>query len=79
MSTYITVDKKLEDFHGRCDKPAKYDIKIFSMVDSNNFYTSNMEVYVGVQPDGPYKISSSPSDVVEHMCGKISGTGLDGT
>ena len=27
-----------------------------------------MEVYVGVQPDGPNQISSSSGDVVELMC-----------
>ena len=32
-----------------------------------------MEVYVGVQSDGPYKISNSLRDVVERMCGNISG------
>ena len=34
-----------------------------------------MEVYVVVQPDGPCNISNSPGDVVECMCGNISGTG----
>ena len=52
VSLYVTVDEKLEPFHGRCgfrqyipSKPAKYGIKIFAMVDASNFYTSNMEVY----------------------------------
>ena len=45
------------------------------MVDESNFYTSNMEVYVGVQPEGLYKISNKPGDVVERMCSDTSESG----
>ena len=48
---------------------------IFAMVDASNFYISNMEVYVGVQPEGPYKISKKPGDAVQRMCSDISGSG----
>ncbi|XP_054706863.1 uncharacterized protein LOC129216672 [Uloborus diversus] len=74
LGEYVTIDKKLEPFRGRCGfrqympkKPAKYGIKIFALVDARTFYTSNMEVYVGCQPDGPYKVSNSPDDVVKHF------------
>ncbi|GBN53371.1 hypothetical protein AVEN_268217-1 [Araneus ventricosus] len=39
-------------------KPAKYSIKIFAMVDAQIFYTSNLEVYIGCHPKGPYKVSA---------------------
>lgn len=51
IGEYSTVDEMLESFRGRCQfrqympkKPARYGIKIFSLVDSRMFYTSNMEV-----------------------------------
>ena len=44
VSSYVTVDEKLEAFRGRCgfrenipSKPGKYGMKIFSMVDSNRY------------------------------------------
>lgn len=81
MSEYVTIDEKLEAFRGRCgfrvyipSKPNKYGIKIFALADAKTFYTSNMEVYVGVQPNGPYNVSNSPSAVVERLCKPISGT-----
>lgn len=62
MSQYVTVDEKLEGFRGRCEfrpyipsKPARYGIKIFALCDAKLFYTSNMEVYVGKKPPGPYQ------------------------
>ena len=82
VSPYVTVDEKLEPFCGRCSfrqyipsKPTKYGVKIFAMVDASNFYTSNMEVYVGVQPKGPCKVNNKPGDVVERMCSDKSGSG----
>ena len=82
VSPYVTVDEKLEPFRGRCgfekyipSKPAKYGTKIFAMVDASNFYTSNMEAYVGVPPEGPYKISNKPGDIVERMRNDIPGSG----
>ena len=38
-----------------------------------------MEVYIGLQPEGPYRdphrASNSPGDVVERLCSQILGTG----
>lgn len=77
-SAYMTVDEKLEAFRGRCgfrqyipSKPNKYGIKIFALSDAKLFYTSNMEVYVGLQPEGPYRTSNSPQDVVLRLCEPI--------
>lgn len=83
---YVTVDEKLEAFRGRCafrqympNKPNKYGIKIFALCDSKLFYTSTMEVYVGKQPEGPFKVDNSPSAVVERLCQPIKGTGRNVT
>ena len=72
----------LAAFRGRCSfrqyipsKPDKYGIKIFALVDAQTFFTSKIEVYVGTQPDGPYKVSNSPGDVVKRLCSCIFGTG----
>uniref|UniRef100_A0A6P7G9Q2 Uncharacterized protein LOC114337367 n=1 Tax=Diabrotica virgifera virgifera TaxID=50390 RepID=A0A6P7G9Q2_DIAVI len=52
IGLYGTVDEMLEAFRGRCkfrkyiaNKPAKYGIKIYALVDSTTFYTSNLEIY----------------------------------
>ncbi|XP_066260986.1 piggyBac transposable element-derived protein 4-like [Euwallacea similis] len=52
-SEYMTIDEKLEAFRGRCgfrqyipNKPAKYGIKVFALVDARTFYIFNLEVYV---------------------------------
>lgn len=70
----VTIDEKLEAFRGRCvfrqyipSKPNKYGLKVFAMVDSKSYYTCNLEVYVGTQPDGPYSIDNSPSAVVQRL------------
>lgn len=74
LGEYVTIDEKLEPFRGRCGfrqymtkKPAKYGLKIFALVDARTFYTSNMEVYVGCQPEGPYKVSNSAGDIVKRF------------
>lgn len=76
----------LEGFRGRCNfrqyipnKPNKYGIKIQALVDSKTFYTCNMEVYVGTQPDGPFKCENNPSSVVKRMISPISKTGRNVT
>lgn len=78
---FVTIDEKLEAFRGRCNfrqyipsKPNKYGIKIFALADSKTFYTLNMEVYVGKQPNGPYECSNSPTAVVQRLCQPIKGT-----
>ncbi|KAJ8935474.1 hypothetical protein NQ318_009599 [Aromia moschata] len=38
------------------------------------FYTSQMEVYVGQQPNGPYKIDTNAKAVVQRLCQPILKT-----
>jgi hypothetical protein len=47
----------------------------FALVDAKSFYTSNLEAYVGVQPEGPYMVSNTPSEAVTWMIAPISRTG----
>ena len=82
ISEFGTIDEMLAAFRGRCSfrqyipsKPDKYGIKLFALVDAKTFFTSNIEVYVGTQPEGAYKVSNSPGDVVERLCSGILGTG----
>lgn len=78
---YLTLDEQLVAFRGNCpfrvyipNKPAKYGIKVYALVSTTNFYTTNLEVYVGTQPDGPHKVSNSCSDVVERLVEPVVGT-----
>ncbi|XP_069701433.1 piggyBac transposable element-derived protein 4-like [Periplaneta americana] len=78
----VTVDEQLLAFRGRCgfrqyipSKPSKYGIKIFCLSDAKMFYTSNMEIYCGEQPDGPYQQENSADAVVLRLTEPIHGTG----
>lgn len=78
---YVTIDEKLEAFRGRCgfrqyipSKPNKYGIKIFALANGKTFYTCNLEVYLGQQPQGPFFVNNSPSEVVKRLCESIKGT-----
>ncbi|CAK1587987.1 unnamed protein product [Parnassius mnemosyne] len=78
---YVIIDEMLESFRGRCsfrqylpNKPDKYGIKIFAMVDARNFYTSNMEVYVGKQPERPMFVNTSTNALVKRLIESITGT-----
>lgn len=77
-----TIDEMLESFRGRCkfrvymaNKPAKYGIKIYALVDSKSFYTSNLEVYAGKQPQGQFSVDNSPSALVKRLSKNILNTG----
>ncbi|KAB0805147.1 hypothetical protein PPYR_02117, partial [Photinus pyralis] len=81
-SEFVTVDEMLAGFRGKCSfrqyipsKPNKYGLKILALCDAKLFYTSKMEIYVGTQPDGAYKVSNSPFDVVLRLCKHIFGSG----
>jgi hypothetical protein len=49
-------------------------MKDFALVDASMFYTGNMEICVGTQPQGWYKISNNPADVGERWFEPISGS-----
>ena len=71
-------------FRGHCPfrqyipgKPAKYDIKIHALCDAETFYVCNMEIYAGIQPDGPYRADNkynSSQAVVTRLISDISGS-----
>ncbi|KAJ8879537.1 hypothetical protein PR048_020145 [Dryococelus australis] len=53
LGEYVTVDAMLETFRGRCkfrqyiaNKPATYRIKVYALVDTHTFYTSNLKISV---------------------------------
>lgn len=86
LSEYVTLDEKLQSFRGRCpfrqympNKPAKYGIKIFALCDSVNCYTSNLEVYVGTQPAGPYSVDNSAASITKRMVNIIYNSGRNVT
>jgi len=74
----VTKDEQLLAFRGKCpfrkyimSKSAKYGIKTFALVDPRTVYTLNLEIYLGVQPKGPYKISNASQDVVLRLVKSI--------
>ncbi|XP_055928587.1 uncharacterized protein LOC129959723 [Argiope bruennichi] len=73
-SEFVTIHEMLHPFRGRCsciqyipNKPAKYGIKIFALCDSKTFYCSNMEIYIGKQPPGPFAVENKPLDIVKRL------------
>lgn len=86
VSEYVTIDEKLEKFRGRCafrqympKKPAKYGLKLFALVDARTYYTYNMEIYAGQQPEGCFKVDNSPSSIVKRLCTPLYGSGRNVT
>lgn len=78
---YLTIDEQLLAFRGRCSfkqyipsKPAKYGVKVFSLVDSKTAYTLNLEVYVGTQPEGPFRHENSAEAIVRRLVTPVRGT-----
>ena len=72
----------LEAFRGRCrfrqyiaNKPAKYGIKIYATVDARMFYTHNLEIYPGKQPNGPFQSENDTISVVKRLVRHCSGSG----
>nr|CAH7740008.1 unnamed protein product [Callosobruchus chinensis] len=85
-SAYVTIDEMLQNFRGKCSfrvympkKPGKFGIKIWALTDSKTFYTSNMEVYIPKQKDGPYKVDNSTRALVNRLVSGIQNTGRNVT
>lgn len=80
-SEFLTVDEQLIAFRGRCsfrqyipNKPSKYGIKTFALVDAKTAYTLKLETYLGTQPPGPYKQSNAAQDIVMRMVEPVQNT-----
>jgi hypothetical protein len=78
--------RNLKNLGGNCpfrqyiaSKPGKYGVNIYALVDSRIFYTQNLEIYAGRQPEVPYQLSNSPAGVVERIISPISGSGRNVT
>jgi len=81
LSEYTTIDEMLHPFRGRCSfiqyipsKPAKYGIKMNALCDAKTFYTSNIEIYCGKQPEGPYALSNAPTEIVKRLIPPIENS-----
>lgn len=66
LGAFVIIDKRLVKFRGKCpfrqyvsNKPGKYGITIFAVIDSKTMYSLNMEIYPGKQPEGPYNITNN--------------------
>lgn len=80
-SDYLSIDEQLASFHGNCpfrqyipSKAAKYGIKNNALVSASDFYTSNLEVYVGLQPEGPFRLSNASMDLVMRLVEPVVGS-----
>ncbi|XP_046404918.1 piggyBac transposable element-derived protein 4-like [Ischnura elegans] len=82
LGELTTIDEQLVPFRGKCpfrqfipSKPIKYGIKVFTLTDARSMYTKTMEVYLGTQPEGPFRLSNRPCDVVKRLAKTMAGTG----
>ena len=80
-SEFTTTDEMLHPFRGRCsfiqympNKPAKYGVKIFALCDAKTFNCSNLEIYCGKQPPGPYDVRNTPTDIVKRLVSPIENS-----
>lgn len=83
---YVTKDKMLDAFSGRCkirhyivNNPAKYGIKIYAFVYNRTFFTQNLEIYASKQTKGPYTLSNNTTSPVKRLIRPVSGTGRNVT
>ncbi|GBM82472.1 hypothetical protein AVEN_227006-1 [Araneus ventricosus] len=62
----LTIDEKLEAYRGQrsfiqCTtfNLAKYGFEIFALADAKTYFTLNLEIYCGMQPECPYHVKNS--------------------
>nr|CAI5817329.1 unnamed protein product [Callosobruchus analis] len=79
MSSFLPLEETAPLGNYIPSKPAKYGIKVFALVDTKNAYTSNLEVYYGKQPPGPYCVENMAKDIVLRLAKPIEGTGRNVT
>lgn len=48
---------------------------MFALCDALTFYTSNIEIYCGKQPNGPFALSNTPSNIVDRLIDPIENSG----
>ncbi|GBL93801.1 hypothetical protein AVEN_153579-1 [Araneus ventricosus] len=82
IGDYVTIDEQQQPFRGWCPfrqympkKPARYGVKIFTLVDLRVFYTWKMEAYTGQQPKGPFQLDNSLGNVVKHLMSPLYNSG----
>lgn len=80
VGQFVTV-KSLDVFEGQLNSShnlsknlAKCGMKIFALCDAKTYFTNNFEIYCGTQPDGPYRVSNDPIDIVERLIAPIEGS-----
>lgn len=81
-SEFVTIGEMLISFRGSCpfkqyvpSKAKRYGIKMFALVDSKTPYTKNLEIDVGQETDGQYRIGiPDAKNIVERLIKPISGT-----
>lgn len=56
------------------NKPAKYGIKMFVLADAKTHYVNSFEIYCGLQPEGPFRVSNTPTDIVLRLVDHIAGS-----
>lgn len=83
-SAEMTLDEQLLAFRGRCsfrqyipNKPAKYGVKVFALVDVSCPYSYNLEIYAGQQPEGPFRLSNERSEVVMRVVRPVLHKGIN--
>lgn len=81
-SPFVTVDEMLPNFRGRCSfrvfmpqKPGKYGLKIWACSDARTYYTSHLEIFVGNQNPGPYRLNNSIPAIVHRSVSHLENSG----